>query len=107
MKKVVKMNVVPVGNFFVGKIAFNREIDDDDLLNVAFEEFWAELEPSLHKVCPIESEMELMETVIRICFENPKVALPIVMPEAQINQLSQMIKEAKKKVNKKLRAEYL
>lgn len=105
MKKVVKMNVVPVGNFFVGKIAFNREIDDDDLLNVAFEEFWAELETRLTWLN--EEQLELMEHVIRICFENPKIELPIVMPLAQIEKLAQDIKETKKKVNKKLRAEYL
>ncbi len=90
----IKLKLEEFGNAYVGKIVAKKHIKHDELEEL----FFKALETELEELGFPEEQIELMKTVIRITFENPKIELPVVTPSKEIFELVQEAVENAKEV---------
>jgi hypothetical protein len=90
----IKLKLEEFGNAYVGKIVAKKHIKHDELEEL----FFKALETELEELGFPEEQIELMKTVIRITFENPKIELPVVTPNKELFELVQEAVENAKEV---------
>lgn len=90
----IKLKLEEFGNAYVGKIVAKKHIKHDELEEL----FFKALETELEELGFPEEQIELMKTVIRITFENPKIELPVVTPSKELFELVQEAVENAKEV---------
>ena len=90
----IKLKLEEFGNAYVGKIVAKKHIKHDELEEL----FFKALETELEELGFPEDQIELMKTVIRITFENPKIELPVVTPSKEVFELVQEAVENAKEV---------
>ena len=81
----IKLKLEEFGNAYVGKMVAKKHIKHDELEEL----FFKALETKLEEFGFPEEQIELMKTVIRITFENPKIELPVVTPNKELFELVQ------------------